>query len=63
MNITQQWAMSKGVDADASRLFVASFYSSLSQYAMSESSHSFAEMCEEAATPGGLNEQVQRDMT
>lgn len=33
MNVTQKWAVSKEVDQEAAKLFIASFYSSLSSYA------------------------------
>lgn len=43
----------------ASRDFISSFFVALAQ-AGAESHESFDEMAEEAATPGGLNEQVHR---
>eukprot|EP01038_Epipyxis_sp_PR26KG_P009670 gene9670-13020_t len=56
MRITQDWTIKNGVDPVQSKQFVSSFYSSLAQGA-ELSSDSFADLCEEAATPGGLNEQ------
>lgn len=45
----------------ASRDFVSSFFKSLAE-AGAESTEAFDEMAEEAATPGGLNEQVHRGL-
>eukprot|EP01034_Spumella_vulgaris_P026218 gene26218-32759_t len=57
MRLTQDWAVDRGVESDTARQFVGAVYSSLSQGA--EQSHeSLAYLCEEAATPGGLNEQA-----
>ena len=41
--------------------FISSFYTSLAR-STEMSSESFADMAEEAATPGGLNEQTLRAM-
>ncbi|CAI5741862.1 unnamed protein product [Hyaloperonospora brassicae] len=54
---TQQWCVNNGVGGQASRDFISSFFHSLAT-AGAESSESFGEMAHEAATPGGLNEQV-----
>lgn len=48
--------------AQASRDFISSFFVALAQ-AGDESHEDFDEMAEEAATPGGLNEQVHRALT
>eukprot|EP01035_Chromulina_nebulosa_P021686 gene21686-28064_t len=57
MNVIQQWAVANNVSSETSRKFIASFYSSLSIGA-ELSTDSFQELCEEAATPSGLNEQA-----
>lgn len=46
---------------DASRDFVSAFFKSLAE-AGAATSEPFDEMAEEAATPGGLNEQVHRGL-
>lgn len=57
LRVTQDWAINNGVDPEIARLYVASFYSSLSSGA--DLSHeSFADLCHEACTPSGLNEQA-----
>ncbi|KAF1314419.1 Serine/threonine protein kinase, partial [Globisporangium splendens] len=58
---TQKWCANNGVGEQASRDFVASFFKSLAE-AGAESTEPFDEMAEEAATPGGLNEQVHRGL-
>jgi pyrroline-5-carboxylate reductase len=56
MRTTQEFLMEEGISDEVSRRFVTSFYSSLAQGA--ELVHEpLAEMRDEAATPGGLNEQ------
>jgi len=57
MNTSQQFVESHGVDTVTARKFVTSFYSSLAQGA-ERSSERLEDLSEEAATPGGLNEQV-----
>ncbi|CAH0513344.1 unnamed protein product [Peronospora belbahrii] len=54
---TQQWCVNNGVGDQASRDYIASFFRALAT-AGAEASDPFGEMAEEAATPGGLNEQV-----
>uniref|UniRef100_M4BH67 Pyrroline-5-carboxylate reductase catalytic N-terminal domain-containing protein n=1 Tax=Hyaloperonospora arabidopsidis (strain Emoy2) TaxID=559515 RepID=M4BH67_HYAAE len=54
---TQQWCVNNGVGSQASRDFISSFFHALAT-AGAESSVNFGEMAHEAATPGGLNEQV-----
>lgn len=59
MRCSQDFAIDNGVDSATARQFVGAFYSSLTQGA--EKSHeSLAYLTEEAATPGGLNEQSLR---
>ncbi|KAI9905199.1 hypothetical protein PsorP6_014330 [Peronosclerospora sorghi] len=53
------WCINNGVDDEASRDFIASFFRALAT-AGAESTEKFSEMADEAATPGGLNEQVHR---
>jgi pyrroline-5-carboxylate reductase len=62
LRVTQDWTIGQGVDADTAKEFVSSFYSSCAQ-AASTSEDSFAHMAEEAATPGGLNEQSFKFLT
>lgn len=59
LRVTQQFLVSSGVTEESSKSYVAAFYSSLAQGA-EVSPESFAALCEEAATPGGLNEQVEQ---
>jgi len=59
MRVTQSWMANRGVQEDTAQQFIASFYSSMAS-AAELSEHSFAELSEEAATPGGLNEQSLR---
>ncbi|CAI5712575.1 unnamed protein product [Peronospora effusa] len=54
---TQQWCVNNGVGDQASRDYIASFFHSLAT-AGAESTERFGEMADEAATSGGLNEQV-----
>jgi pyrroline-5-carboxylate reductase len=54
--VSHQFMIANGVGEQAARDFVASFYSSLAQAALS-STDPFDELRDEAATPGGLNEQ------
>mmetsp|Transcript_3946 Transcript_3946/g.6177 ORF Transcript_3946/g.6177 Transcript_3946/m.6177 type:complete len:268 (+) Transcript_3946:59-862(+) len=56
MRVTQKWIEDKGLPAHTARLYVSSFYSSLAIAAFT-SPDDFGDMVEEAATPGGLNEQ------
>ncbi|EGZ28879.1 hypothetical protein PHYSODRAFT_537479 [Phytophthora sojae] len=56
---TQQWCVNNGVGGQASRDYIASFFHALAT-AGAESTEGFGEMADEAATPGGLNEQVHR---
>lgn len=56
------WATANGVAEGPSRDFVASFMSSLAASGM-DSHESFVDMAEEAATPGGLNEQTHKGLT
>lgn len=57
MNTSQLFMISHGIQEDVARQFITSFYSSLAQSA--ENSHeTLPYLCDEAATPGGLNEQV-----
>ena len=51
-----------GVESDTARSYVSSFYTSLASSTV-ESKSSFSEMREEAATPGGLNEQSLRGLS
>ncbi|CEG35537.1 pyrroline-5-carboxylate reductase [Plasmopara halstedii] len=55
----QKWCVKNGVDDQTSRNFIASFIHTLAT-AGTQSNESFGEMADEAATPGGLNEQVHR---
>jgi pyrroline-5-carboxylate reductase len=61
MRVTQDWCIKEGVAPDAARLYVSSFYSSLAQ-ATQLTNDSLEHMCEEAITPGGLNEQTMKYM-
>ncbi|KDO19849.1 hypothetical protein SPRG_14949 [Saprolegnia parasitica CBS 223.65] len=58
----QQWCVNNGVEDSASRAYVASFFQSLADAGM-VSTEAFHDMAEEAATPGGLNEQTHRGLT
>jgi len=56
MRTSETFMTANGVGATAARTFVSAFYSSMA--ANTEvSDHSLADMAEEAATPGGINEQ------
>ena len=57
MNVTQQWVEAQGLSAESARLYISAFYAGLASSA-ALSTDSFAELVEEAATPGGLNEQT-----
>ena len=57
MNVTQQWTVSQGLSPESARLYISAFYSGLAS-AATMTTDSFQEMVEEAATPGGLNEQT-----
>lgn len=59
---TQQWAESEGVETDTARAYVSSFYTSLAT-AADTSADTLEELRDEAATPGGLNEQSLRFLT
>ena len=54
--VSQEFMVRNGVNSDTAKAFVASFYSSLAN-ASANTEDSFAELRDEAATPGGLNEQ------
>lgn len=56
MNETEKFMTGEGVSSAAARRYVSSFYSSLAR-STELSTDSFAELAEEAATPGGINEQ------
>mmetsp|Transcript_11312 Transcript_11312/g.10951 ORF Transcript_11312/g.10951 Transcript_11312/m.10951 type:complete len:292 (+) Transcript_11312:83-958(+) len=62
MRVTQDWAVKNGVDVSTARSYVSSFYSSLAA-STDISNESFAELREEAATPGGLNEQSLKSLS
>lgn len=49
------------IESEASRSFVAAFFKSLANAGFN-STEPFSEMAEEAATPGGLNEQTHRGL-
>lgn len=57
MNVTQKWVVDQGLPAESARLYISAFYQALSG-AAAMSTDSFEDMVEEAATPGGLNEQT-----
>lgn len=57
MNVTQQWVVAQGLSPDTARRYISAFYCGLANSA-AMSTDSFEEMVEEAATPGGLNEQT-----
>lgn len=61
LRVTQDWVVKNDIPEDLARTFVASFYSSLAQDAET-SNDTFEEMCHEAATPGGLNEQSIKNL-
>eukprot|EP01039_Chlorochromonas_danica_P006003 gene6003-6612_t len=56
MRCSQDFLVGEGIAADAARTYVTSFYHSLAHGAL-VSEDSLEEMRDEAATPGGLNEQ------
>lgn len=60
--VNQQFMIDNGVGPEAARKFTASFYQSLAQ-AAADTSDTFAELRDEAATPGGLNEQSTKTLT
>mgnify|MGYP003973886999 CR=1 FL=1 len=55
--VSQEFMVANKVDAAAAKKFTAAFYQSLANAAAS-SEDSFGELRDEAATPGGLNQQV-----
>ncbi|RHY21058.1 hypothetical protein DYB36_004837 [Aphanomyces astaci] len=57
----QKWCVQNGVEEQASRDYVSSFFQSLADAGMI-SHEPFQDMAEEAATPGGLNEQTHRGL-
>jgi len=57
MNETQNFMIREGVDAQTARAYVSSFYSSLA-HSTELSGETLSDMAEEAATPGGINEQA-----
>ncbi len=59
---TQEWFESEGVQTDTARAYVSSFYASLAT-AADNSADTLGELRDEAATPGGLNEQALRFLT
>lgn len=54
--VSEEFMLKNGVEASTAKAFVASFYASLAS-AAANTDDSFAELRDEAATPGGLNEQ------
>ncbi|KAJ1430101.1 hypothetical protein B484DRAFT_449042 [Ochromonadaceae sp. CCMP2298] len=61
MNATQDFIVENGVDPVTARQFVTAFYSSCASGA-EMSTEKLEDMAEEAATPGGLNEQSWRQL-
>lgn len=59
MRVSQDFFIKEGVDPSVARTYVSSFYTSLAEAAVI-SPDSLHEMCEEACTPGGINEQAMK---
>jgi len=59
MRVSQDFFVKEGVDPAVARTYVSSFYTSLAEAAVI-SNDSLHEMCEEACTPGGINEQAMK---
>lgn len=58
----QQWLGKQGVDAETAGKYVGAIFHSVTLDSSVAGAHTFDELCDEQ-TPGGLNEQVIREMT
>ena len=59
MRTTESFMTDSGVDAKVARQYISSFYSSLARGTEATvDTDTLAEMTDEAATPGGINEQA-----
>ena len=56
------WAESRGADKTAAGKYVGAFFASLAAASKGYPEEGFGGMAEEAATPGGLNEQTVREL-
>ena len=52
------WAAAAGIDVQTAKGYTAAMYGALSQQAIDSSGKNFADLVNESATPGGLNEQA-----
>ena len=59
---TQQWLEAQGVDAEAAAKWTGAVFHCVTLDSSKAGAHTFEELVEEQ-TPGGLNEQVIREMT
>ena len=59
MRVSQDWFINEGISDKIARQYVSSFYLSLAESALS-SNDTLSELVEEAATPGGINEQTMK---
>ena len=57
------WVAGKGIAEQQAREYVARMFAGLSATGVEEGARSFEELAKAHATPGGLNEQVLRDLT
>lgn len=59
---TQQWLEAQGVDAEAAAKWTGAAIHAMTYDSADATEHTFNELCDEQ-TPGGLNEQILREMT
>lgn len=59
---TQQWLEAQGVDGEAAAKWTGAAFHAMTYDSAAAGAHTFNELCDEQ-TPGGLNEQILREMT
>ena len=60
MAVLRDWSVTLGVDPKLAQTYTAGFIYTLAKMAMENPSADFSDLAQEAATPGGLNEQAVR---
>jgi pyrroline-5-carboxylate reductase len=58
LETASNWAAAAGIEEQTARVYTAAMFHALSQEAMNASGKNFSDLVNEAATPGGLNEQA-----
>ena len=60
--VAAEWLVGQDVETESARRYLASVFHAIARHA-DESGEAFDALADEAATPGGMNEQVARELT